>query len=396
MKAQLASHALSTLVTAVRTWIPGSSRQEEFTYIDISSIQQETKSIEGARMLPCSEAPSRARQLVADGDVLVSTVRPNLNSVAAVPPQLDGATASTGFCVLRPEPSVLYTRFLFHWVKSPRFVDDMTRKATGASYPAISDRIVLDSRMPLPPLAEQRRIAAILDQADTLRTQRREALAHAESLTQSIFLDMFGDSRLTTQTWPLLPLGSIVRNTRLGLVRGSEAIGPGFRHPYVRMNSISRTGELLLSDVLNIDATDAEVEQASLLPGDILFNTRNSRELVGKTGIFRGPGLYLFNNNLMRIRFSSSVHPEYVAAAFQTPFVQAALDTRKSGTTSVFAIYYKDLSSLPLPLPPLPLQQEFARRVEAVEKLKAAHRAHLAHLDELFASLQHRAFRGEL
>jgi type I restriction enzyme S subunit len=156
--------ALGDLVEPAKTWNPMRSPSDEvFDYIDLSAIDQDAKLIIGVREVSCGEAPSRARQLVACGDVLVSTVRPNLNGVARVPDQLNGATASTGFCVLRARESKFDSGYLFHWVKSPAFVADMVNKATGASYPAVSDRIIFDSRMPLPPLAEQRRIAEVLD-----------------------------------------------------------------------------------------------------------------------------------------------------------------------------------------------------------------------------------------
>src|SRR5690606_17508580 len=174
-----------------------------------SAVDQDAKAVTGARKLACSEAPSRARQLVRAGDVLVSTVRPNLNGVALVPMELDGATASTGFCVLRPRAGQLDSRYLYHWVKSPRFVSDMARKATGASYPAVSDRIVWESKLPLPPLPEQRRIAEILDKADALRAKRRAALAHLDTLTQSIFLDMFGDPATNPKGWPIKRIAEI-------------------------------------------------------------------------------------------------------------------------------------------------------------------------------------------
>ena len=176
--------ALGDLVEPAKTWNPSRSPADEvFDYIDLSAVDQDAKLITGAREISCGEAPSRARQLVARGDVLVSTVRPNLNGVARVPDQLDGATASTGFCVLRARESKFDGGYLFHWVKSPAFVADMVNKATGASYPAVSDRIIFDSRIPLPPLAEQRRIAEVLDRAEALRAKRRAALAQLDSLT---------------------------------------------------------------------------------------------------------------------------------------------------------------------------------------------------------------------
>lgn len=183
--------ALGDCVRPVKTWNPlKTAGEDEFTYIDLSAVDQERKQIVEARNVACSEAPSRARQLVEAGDVLVSTVRPNLNGVALVGVEHHGATASTGFCVLRPTADKLDGGYAFQWVKSPSFVADMVSKATGASYPAVSDRIIFESRLPLPPLPEQRRIAVILDQADALRAKRRESLAQLESLTQALFVEM--------------------------------------------------------------------------------------------------------------------------------------------------------------------------------------------------------------
>ena len=151
MKTSFTTVPIRSLVESIENWNPGRTDGEDtFDYIDLSSVDSETKEIIGARTLACSEAPSRARQLVAAKDVLVSTVRPNLNGVAFVPDELDGATASTGFCVLRSDHTKLHDRYLFHWLTAPRFVSAMVNLATGASYPAVSDRIILDSQIPIP------------------------------------------------------------------------------------------------------------------------------------------------------------------------------------------------------------------------------------------------------
>ncbi|MGN6364500.1 restriction endonuclease subunit S [Asticcacaulis taihuensis] len=168
--------AIGGLIEKVETWNPiRETPDDEFAYIDLSSVDNLTKTITGNQSVVGSNAPSRARQRVNAGDILVSTVRPNLNGVARVPDNLDGATASTGFCVLRPKATKLDASYLFHWVQSSAFVDDMVRKATGASYPAVSDKIITQSEIPLPPLDEQKRIATILDQADALRRLRQRA-----------------------------------------------------------------------------------------------------------------------------------------------------------------------------------------------------------------------------
>jgi type I restriction enzyme S subunit len=191
----MSSIALKTLgehVVKVAMWNPlREAVDQEFRYIDLSSVDNQSKEIIEWQTVVGQEAPSRARQIVEAGDVLVSKVRPNLNGVARVPNELDGATASTGFCVLRTDPRKLSAEYLFQWVKSPQFVVAMVQQATGASYPAVSDRIIFASKIPLPSLSEQRRIAAILDRADELRRKRRASLSLLERLPQALFMDMF-------------------------------------------------------------------------------------------------------------------------------------------------------------------------------------------------------------
>jgi type I restriction enzyme S subunit len=304
------------------------------------------------------------------------------------------AATNQAVCHIIPDPKTADTRFLFQALSNQ--VPNIVARGVGGAQPNISQGIIKDLKLALPPLAEQRRIAEVLDKAEALRAKRRAALAQLDYLTQSLFFDLFGDTRKDRTRWEIVPLEEIVKETKLGLVRGSQEFGPEFEIPYVRMNAVTRNGELELGNVQRTHATEAEIEAYRLEPGDFLFNTRNSEELVGKTALYRGGGLHLFNNNLMRVRFTTKADPVFVAVAFKTPFVQQELNLRKSGTTNVFAIYYKDLRSLPLPLPPIDLQREFARRVAAVEKLKAAQKASLTDLDALFSSLQQRAFSGEL
>ncbi|RWP41740.1 restriction endonuclease subunit S [Mesorhizobium sp.] len=202
--------AIGQLTTSASTWNPARNPEELLRYIDLSAVDQGTKSIANASVIKGKDAPSRARQLVKSGDILVSTVRPNLNGVAPITEEYEGATASTGFCVLRPDPYRLASSYLMHWVRSPQFIESMVREATGASYPAVSDRIIKSSLIPLPPLPEQRRIAAILDKADALRRKRKRAIELLDNLTQSIFLEMFGEPTTNSKGFPLANLEDVV------------------------------------------------------------------------------------------------------------------------------------------------------------------------------------------
>ena len=117
---------------------------------------------------------------------------------------------------------------------------------------------------------------------------------------------------------------------------------------------------------------------------------------MGKVCVFPGPEGWLFNNNLMRVRFNPDVEPTVIAAQFQFSRVQCELEKRKAGTTSVFAVYWKSLRTLSVLVPPTDLQRRFAAVVGAVEPLKREQGAHLDELDTLFGSLQSRAFSGDL
>lgn len=341
----------------------------------------------------------RDEQFLREGDILVSSANSwNLVGKCCWTPALPWPATLGGFIsALRGDPSKAFPRFLYHWFSSPPIqtaVRNCGRQTTNISN--LNFERCLALKIPLPSLPEQRRLASILDEAKALLDKRRQAHAKIAALTESFFRGHFGDLVEENGPWPVVPFESLVRETKLGLVRGSSEFGPDYEFPYIRMNAITREGQMDFSTVQRTHATKDELQEFSLQRGDFLFNTRNSRELVGKTTLFQLDDLFLFNNNLMRVRFKDHIIPEYVAEAFQRPLIQRELEARKSGTTSVFAIYWKELKTLPLPVPPVDLQRKFATQVAAVEQLKRKQEASRSTLDALFASLQHRAFRGEL
>lgn len=146
----------------------------DFTYVDISSVDNEAKAITNPKRLPGGAAPTRARQHVRLGDVLVSLTRPNLNAVALVPAELDGAIASTGFDVLRT--AFVDPKWVFALVRSREFVSSISARVQGALYPAVRPNDVRDYEVPLPPLPEQRRIVAKIEDLQARSRRARERL----------------------------------------------------------------------------------------------------------------------------------------------------------------------------------------------------------------------------
>ena len=150
------------VVEPLTTTDPRKQPEESFEYIDVSSVSRITHSIRTTSPTLGCDAPSRAKRLVRAGDVLFATIRPTLQRIAIVPAHLDQAICSTGYFVLRPKPDV-NSRFLFYYLFSQPFSDEMALLQRGASYPAVSDRDVKEHLIHLPPLPEQKRIATFLD-----------------------------------------------------------------------------------------------------------------------------------------------------------------------------------------------------------------------------------------
>ena len=398
---RLKEYPIGDYVGKCQTWNPKSSGVGSFDYIDLSSVDKDTKSIASIERYECSDAPSRARQLVETDDVLVATVRPNLNGVALVNGAHHGMTASTGYCVLRPDKDELDSRFLFHWVKTGAFVQRMVDVTTGANYPAVSDAKVKASKIPLPPLVEQKRIARILDAADALRAKRREALAQLDTLLQSTFLDMFGDPVTNPMGWRVGRLEDYFSETRAGTCCGP--FGSALKkHEYVQggipvwgIDNVKPNQFIQERSLFITPAKFAQLRRYSVERGDILISRAGTvgRMCVAKPTVERS----ILGSNLIRLTLNpAAMLPVYFACLYtfcgdRLPGLRASGDDR-----SYSFLNTTRLKSLVVPLPPLDLQHCFAAIVESVEHQKARQRAHLAELDTLFASLQSRAFRGDL
>ncbi|HEU5125241.1 MAG TPA: restriction endonuclease subunit S [Verrucomicrobiae bacterium] len=252
---------------------PRRTPNQHFHYVDISSVDNRMKRVTEAKRLLGSDAPSRARQVIRAKDVLVATTRPNLNAVALVPEELDGEICSTGFCVLRSNGKV-EPEFLFAFVQSDLFVRTLSDLVKGALYPAVTDRQVLAQQIPLPPLAEQRRMAVRLREQLAAVAQARAAvqaqsetldtLSHAvlrESLsngnTQPVrFADCLREiTEGIGDDWHSFP---VLGATRAGLAPAKEGVGknPG-RYKPVRAGTIFYNPmRILLGSIAMLDEDD--------------------------------------------------------------------------------------------------------------------------------------------
>ena len=246
-------------------------------------------------------------------------------------------------------------------------------------------------KLPLPPLAEQRRIAEVLDRTEALRVKRRTAHALLDSLTQSIFLDLFGDPVANRKGFPVSQMGDVC-DVRDG-THDSPKYVEGGGYPLVTSKNLSG-GFVDLSDVNLISEADyVQISRRSKVDrGDIIM------PMIGTIGspVLVEDEPHFAIKNVALIKFTkSSPSPVFVRHLLSCHYFDHIVGQKNRGGTQKF-VSLGDLRSFPLPLPSVELQREFARRVTAVETLKTVQRASLVELDALFATLQHRAFRGEL
>lgn len=297
--------------------------------------------------------------------------------------------------LIRVRPKGPDPEYLLHYFRHQALSGTFAAAARGVGIRHLGSDALAKWKVPLPSLPEQQRIAEVLDRADALRAMRRQAVDLLDALVPALYRATF--AKPAGDGWPVLAMGKVIAESKIGLVRASDLLGEDKPVRYIRMNAITSKGSLNLTGVSRAHASADETHDYGLRPGDLIFNTRNTRELVGKTAIYRGSrNAHVYNNNLMRIRFTSQVVVDYIHQYLRSNAGRGELEARKSGTTSVFAIYAKDLATIPVPIPPVGLQAEFAERVGRIDRSKAVLLSQADELDVLFASLKSRAFSGVL
>ncbi len=296
-----------------------------------------------------------------------------------------------GFKSFIPDREKIDAGFLYYWLSDNK--DYFNNLGNGATFKEVSKAIVSRVEIPLPPIDQQKRIAAILDKAEELRRLRRQSIEHLDVLTRSIFIEMFGDPVTNPKGWNIVTIRDLLESASYGT---SEKAGSEGTFPILRMGNLTYSGEIDFTDLKFINLKASEEERYSVRSGDILFNRTNSAELVGKTAIYRLSKKMAYAGYLVRLRVNQKNTPEFVASFLNSKYAKRMLRGMCKSIIGMANINANEVQEMRIPMTPFSLQQEFAQRVEAIESLKAKHRESLTHLDILFASLQHRAFRGEL
>ena len=372
-----------------------SSHYRTIAYIAISSIDSENKKIISYNTMSSKEAPSRARQIVFPGDILVSTVRPNLNAVAIIDTMQSNLIASTGFCVLRPNKNFIIKKYLFEYLKSQSFINSMSQQATGASYPAVSDKIVLNEYIPLPPLEVQQKIATVLDRASALIDFRKAQIDKLDLLIKSQFIEMFGLPGSNNGKWKLYRLGDCCE---LNPKKSSDSrLTSDLTVSFIPMSSISENGSINTTIQRSYD--EVKTGFTYFMDSDVLFAKitpcmENGKGAIAKE-LCNGVGFGSTEFHVLRpIKGKSNSYWLYTLTTLKHFRIDAATNmTGSAGQRRVPATF---LENYKVSLPPISLQNEFAAFVKQVEAQKKLLQQSLSELELNYKSLMQKCFRGEI
>jgi len=336
------------------------------------------------------------QHVLVRGDVVFSR-RGDVTRFAIVTEREAGWLCGTGSIRIRlncPDIDIAYAR---QYLQQVSVGDWLKHNAKGVTMANLNTGIIRALPFVYPPLDEQRRIAEVLDRAEALLAKRRTALAQLDTLTQSIFLDLFGDP--SENRWDTVPISEYVAQFEGGKSLEADAGDMQTRHRVLKISAVTGMKYRPEESKPLPDSYHPPIEHF-VKPGDLLFSRANTPELVGAVAyVDETPANVLLPDKLWRFvwRKPIKVEPLFVWALFQTPAIRQEIQRRATGTSgSMKNISQEKLYGIRTLLPPLAIQQEFVRRSAAVESLKSTQCRSLTELDTLFASLQHRAFRGEL
>jgi type I restriction enzyme, S subunit len=299
------------------------------------------------------------------------------------------AATNQAVCAIFPDNNQLQNRFLFYFLLGKR--NALVAWSFGGGQPNISQATVRNLFVPVPPLAEQERIVKLLDEADELRKLRAQADRRTAEFIPALFHKMFGDNKFKLTR--IADLTSMV--TSGSTPRGGDEVylreGPYFiRSQNVQMNWLD------LSDAVCLPAEiHQEMARTKVLVGDVLLNITGAS--IGRvTSVDSLDREANVSQHVCLIRPKADlVTPEYLSVFISLPPAQQFIMQVQAGASRQ-ALNHQQVRAMEIPLPPLPLQKEFAQRVTEIRELEAGQAASRRRLEELFQSLLHRAFNGEL
>ena len=326
------------------------------------------------------------------GDIVL-TSSGNCGNSAFIGREPTMPTVATNFVrVLRVDPAIADARYAFHFLRSHQFLAGISPHVRGATIKNLSvEAAFQEIEVPLPPVAEQRRIAAILDSAATILTKRRKTLDYLGSLAQAIFHDMFGDVRSNTYGFETATVDDIADRVTDGEHKTPRRTQSGV--PLLSARNI-RDGWIDFDNTDFVDEEEFALLSRRIEPreGDVLISCSGS---IGRVARVTDRSRFAMVRSTALVRPSVAVLPPFLERLLSTPSLRALM-VAQANSSAQANLFQNQIKRLPVVVPPLHLQEEFSERLKQVDRQATYARKARDLEEELFRSLQSRAFREEL
>ncbi|WP_457670011.1 restriction endonuclease subunit S [Thiolapillus sp.] len=389
-------------------------------YVDIGNVSE--GKIKDAEELPFGNVPSRARRLVKNGDIIVSTVRTYLRAMAEIENPPDDMVVSTGFAVIRPQ--AVDGKFLANALKSNSFVDWVVAESKGISYPAINASELMGLSIALPPTDEQATIAAFLDEKTTqidqliekkirfieLLKEKRAALI-TEAVTGKFDVRTgkpYSEYKDSGVEW----LGEVPTGWRTVKLRWVSDIQTGLALnntvdqadpvtlPYLRVANV-QDGYIDLTEIKSVSIEKSKAQQHLLQCGDVLMNEGGDNDKLGRGAVWKGEiDPCIHQNHVFAVRSSQELKSDWLAFVTQSHIAKYHFFVHSKQSTNLASISSSNIKELPVPLPPAEDQEAICslltKRLENIEKLKARVQQSINLLKEKRAALITAAVTGKI
>ena len=354
--------------------------------LNLDMVEQQTGKIISYYYVNKNELNGSITQFDTE-NILYSKLRPNLNKV--VVPDRNGFSTSE-LLPLKPNSKILCREYLALYLRSDSFVSWAISKTAGAKMPRLGTKALLDKEIPLPPLDEQRRIAATLDKVTDLISKRRQQLDKLDELVKARFVEMFGDPVSNPYDWNLRGLlqlgdcknGMNFHSTDIGV--NVHCLGVG---DFKNLSCISDTSKLP-----TVSLTGMPSDEYMLKDGDIVFVRSNgNKALVGRSlVVYPATTPTTFSGFCIRFRLHcDEVKADYLLRVLKTDSIRKKMAGRGANIQN---LNQKILGELQIPVPPLDLQNQYTGFVEQIEKTKVTISHSLEKLETLKKALMQEYF----
>ncbi|MGA1410088.1 MAG: restriction endonuclease subunit S [Prochlorotrichaceae cyanobacterium] len=366
--------------------------KDSIPWIMISDASSGSKYIETTRKYIIKEGLAKSR-MVYPGDFLLT------NSMSFGHPYVmkTSGCIHDGWLVLSPKNQNIDQDYFYHLLGSKTIYNEFCRRASGTTVKNLNIGLVKDISIPLPPIAEQKRIAAILDKADGIRRKQQEAIRLTEELLRSTFLEMFGDPVTNPKGWRVKRLEEFC-TIQSGIAKGrkidnSQAISV----PYLRVANV-QDGYLDLSEIKELDVLAADIKRYSLEYGDVLLTEGGDPDKLGRGAVWYGQiESCIHQNHIFAVRPNSSIaEPEYLSAIIGSSYGKRYFLKAAKQTTGIATINKTQLRNFPVLLPPVNLQKKYSSFINSYNQSKNRIENTCGQTQKLFNALLQRAFKGEI